>query len=248
MGVTVCSHFKGPSADWGQRGLSKKMFQTTNLLFYYQLLPSLFETALSDVKSSWCYPFQNALRYCGPFRNWRAKQQPPPLASTQTELQLPRTWGCAPGLGVSIYLFCVFLAHFKLTNPTNLAAGYRLRAPGCSQCRLATLLVKYQATHAALCLSPSSLVGMQYETGRAVKRQKNKRFIKTGRETAQKEKQQFLHFQLLLTLLPVHVQLGEDGEPVICQAYLFTNLPEDELGGQNYFAGWNFNSFSANLK
>jgi len=47
--------------------------------------------------------------------------------------------------------------------------------------------VKYQATHAALCLSPSSLTGMQHETGRAMKRQKNKRFKKTGRETAQKE-------------------------------------------------------------
>lgn len=64
-----------------------------------------------------------------------------------------------------------------------------------------------------------------------MKRQKNKRFKKTGRETALKEKQQFLHFQLLLTLLPLHVQLGEekDRHPVNCQAYLFTNLPKEEL-------------------
>lgn len=90
-----------------------------------------------------------------------------------------------------------------------------MQAPVCSQGRLATLLVKYHATHAALCLSPSSLVGMQSEPGGAMERQK-KRFKKTGRETAQKE-QQFPHFPpLLLILLPLHVQLGE-GEPLICQ-------------------------------
>lgn len=105
-----------------------------------------------------------------------------------------RTPGCAPG-SQSPFTFVV-LAHFKQTNPANLCARYCEQAPVCSQGRLATSLVKYHATHAALCLSPSSLVGMQSEPGGAMERQ-NKRFKKTGRETAQKE-QQFLHFQLLL--------------------------------------------------
>lgn len=71
---------------------------------------------------------------------------------------------------------------------------------------------------------------MQSEPGGAVERQK-KRFKKTGRETAQKEKQ-FLDFQLLLlTLLPLHVQLGGE-QLVICQTYFFTNSPEEELEGK----------------
>ena len=130
------------------------------------------------------------------------------MTSTQTELSCAGHQG-APQVP-SLHLLFVFLARFKLTNPTNLAARDCLRVPVCSQCRLATLLVKYHATHAALCPSPSSLVGMQCEPGRAMKRQKNKRFKKTGRETAQEGKQQFLRFQLLLTLLPLHVQSGDE--------------------------------------
>lgn len=136
--------------------------------------------------------------------------------------------GSAPGWRLPFTF--VLLAHFKLTNPANLCARYRVQAPVCSQGRLATLLVKYHATHAALCLSPSSLVGMQSEPGGAMERQ-NKRFKKTGRETAQKE-QQFLHFQLLLlTLLSLHVHLGER-EPVICQTYSFYQLTCGRTGGK----------------
>lgn len=157
----------------------------------------------------------------------RKKQQP--LTSTQAGIGQAGHRGVPQVRSYPMFTF-VLLAHFKLANATNLCARYCVQAPVCSQGRLATLLVKYHATHAALCLSPSSLVGMQSEPGGAMEWQK-KRFKKTGRETAQKEKQ-FLHFQLLLlTLLPVHVQLGE-GEPVICQTYCYTNLPEQALVGK----------------
>lgn len=176
----------------------------------------------------------------------RSKAAAPDLTCTQRELSCARhqgvPWVC------SYHLLFVFLVHFKRANPTNLAARYCLRVPVCSQCRLATLLVKYHATHAAWCLSPSSLVGMQHETGRAMKQQKNKRFKKTGKETALKEKQQFLHFQFLLTLLPLHVQVGE--EKGIRRACDLSFLPVylRKNWRQNYFEKLNFNGFTANLK
>lgn len=176
----------------------------------------------------------------------KSKAAAPNLTCTQTELSRARhqgvPWVC------SYHLLFVFLVHFKRANPTNLAARYCLRVPVCSQCRLATLLLKYHATHAAWCLSPSSLVGMQHETGRAMKQQKNKRFKKTGKETALKEKQQFLHFQFLLTLLPLHVQVGE--EKGIRRACDLSFLPVylRKNWRQSYFEKWNFNGFTANLK
>lgn len=197
-------------------------------LFYCHLSPSLLLTALSNVKPDCCYQFQNTLHQSLHFKKEHEAAAPDFRAGRD---QPGRASGCAPGWQLPFTF--VLLAHFKLASPTNLCARYCVRAPVCSQGRLATLLLKYHATHAALCLSPSSLVGMQSEPGGAMERQK-KRFKKTGRETAQKE-QQFLDFQLLLlTLLPLHVQLGGE-QLVICQTYFFTNSPEEELEGKLFW-------------
>lgn len=150
-------------------------------LFYCQLSPSLLLTALSNVKSDCCYLFQNTLHQSVHFKKKNEAAAPDLHAGRDQPRRAP---GCAPGSQL-LFTF-VPLAHFKLRNPTNLCARYCVQAPVCSQGRLATLLVKYHATHAALCLSPSSLVGMQSEPGGAMERQK-KTFKKTGRETAQKE-------------------------------------------------------------
>lgn len=165
------------------------------------------------MNSNCCYQLQNTLHCCVHSLKGRKRQQP--LTSTYTGISHTGHRGVPQVRSYHLLLFFLLISNWQIQPIPVLC--YCVQAPVCSQGRLATLLVKYHATHAALCLSPSSLVGMQSEPGGAMERQK-KRFKTTGRETAQKE--QFLHFQLLLlTLLPLHVQLG--GEPVMCQTYFF---------------------------
>lgn len=73
-------------------------------LSYYQLLPCLLVTALSDVKSNWCYQFQNTLHYRVPFKN-KEQSSSPQLDFHTNRAQPHRASGCAPGLEL-VFTFC----------------------------------------------------------------------------------------------------------------------------------------------